>query len=150
MNLFIIALSYSLTILGGYLMATKILGLRRQTIIKKCVGYTLFLDNNNKAYASKQQYLDFYKENMYAVLGFIYMIVGSILNIFIDEKIIDSKLKLMIIIFAEIVILGILTFLIVKLLCYIQNKTLKDYIKVDEKVIDNGAVAIYNEDIKGE
>ena len=56
----------------------------------------------------------------------------------------------MIIIFAEIVILGILTFLIVKLLCYIQNKTLKDYIKVDEKVIDNGAVAIYNEDIKGE
>ena len=112
-------------------------------------GY-LFLDNNNKAYASKQQYLDFYKENMYAVLGFIYMIVGSILNIFIDEKIIDSKLKLMIIIFAEIVILGILTFLIVKLLCYIQNKTLKDYIKVDEKVIDNGAVAIYNEDIKGE
>ncbi len=137
-------IEYALSISGGILMAIKLLGLTPNSIIKKCVGYGLMRDYNKKLYVSKEEYIGFLEENLYAVLGFICMFLGVIKTVFFPNSRVTNSIWIWILIsiIAETSSIMLLSFCITKLICKLQFKKLPNLIEVSDKLAENGAIAI--------
>lgn len=135
-------IEYALSISGGILMAIKLLGLTPNSIIKKCVGYGLMKDYNQKLYVSKEEYIGFLEENLYAVLGFICMFLGVIKTIFFPNSSVTNLIWILISIIAEVSFIILLSFCITKLICKLQFKRLPNLIEVSDKLTENGVIAL--------
>jgi len=137
-------IEYALSISGGILMAIKLLGLTQNSIIKKCVGYGLMRDYNKKLYVSKEEYIGFLEENLYAVLGFLCMFLGVIKTILSPNSRVTNSIWIWILIsiIAETSLIMLLSFCITKLICKLQFKKLPNLIEVSDKLTENGAIAL--------
>ena len=136
------SIEYALSISGGILMAIKLLGLTPNSIIKKCVGYALLKDYNQKLYVSKEEYIGFLEENLYAVLGFLCMFLGVIKTIVFPNSSTTNLIWILISIVAEVLLILLLSFCITKLICKLQFKKLPNLIEVSDKLTENGAIAL--------
>lgn len=91
----------------------------------------------------KQHYLDMIKENIFATIGIIYVILAEVTNLFLENNArYNSQLKIILITIILGFLLLIISYFIVTMILYIINKKEKEMIKVDDKLIEDGAIAI--------
>lgn len=133
----------ALRIIGTMLLAIKLIGFDRNKIIKKCVGKSLIINDEKNVYIIKSHYLDMLKENIYATIGIIYVILAEILNLFLNDILINiSQLKTI----TYTIIAGsgllLISYLVVKLCLSYINKKENKMINVDNNLIEDGAIAV--------
>lgn len=131
----------ALRVVGTALLAIKLIGLRRNTIVKKCIGKSLIIDKNKKLYVIKEHYIEMFEENAFATIGIINIIISEILNLFYNPNkgnIYVSAIKSII----YSVSLLLLSKAIVYILTKHINKKEDKLIEVDNKLINEGAQAV--------
>lgn len=133
----------SLRVVGTILLAIKLVGIERNKIIKKCIGQSLIIDEEKNVYIIKEHYLEMLKENIYATVGIVYIIIGEIMNLFLTNNITrNEQIKIIAITIIIAVILYILSDLSVKGILKCVDKKENKMIKLDNKIIEEGAVAV--------